>query len=180
MAKHKKKAPKQKAEDTAALLSQRLGESAQQVWLAGLGAFSRAQNEGGKLFDSLVKEGLVLEQNTRKLAGEQVEVMRETVEQNVGKARKRATDTWTRLEKVFEDRVHRALHRLEIPTRDDLSELQGRIDALQRELSGGKSTATRKAVSQKTAAKKAAAATGKPVRKRPAGAKTAPKTSGTK
>ena len=29
----------------------------QQIWLAGLGAFSRAEEEGTKLFDSLVKVG---------------------------------------------------------------------------------------------------------------------------
>ena len=46
-------------------LSKRLGESAQQVWLAGVGAFGRAQAEGTKLFETLVKEGLSLEQITR-------------------------------------------------------------------------------------------------------------------
>ena len=30
-------------------------ESAQQIWLAGLGAFSKAQSEGGKVFQALVK-----------------------------------------------------------------------------------------------------------------------------
>ena len=36
----------------------------QQIWLAGLGAFSRAEEEGNKLFDSLVKVGEELESKT--------------------------------------------------------------------------------------------------------------------
>ena len=54
-------------------LSKNLSESAQQVWLAGVGAFGRAQAEGSKLFETLVKEGLSLEQTTRKLAGGRVD-----------------------------------------------------------------------------------------------------------
>ena len=106
-------------------LSKRLGESAQQVWLAGVGAFGRAQAEGTKLFETLVKEGLSLEQITRKTAGGKAQAMRDAVESTVGQARERASDTWDRLEKVFEERVHRALRRLEVPSREDLSALIG-------------------------------------------------------
>ena len=139
-------------------LSKRLGESAQQVWLAGVGAFGRAQAEGTKLFDALVKEGLNLEQSTRKLAGGGVDAVRDAVETKVGAARERATDTWDRLEKVFEDRVQRALRRLEVPSRDDLSALIERVDALNAELRllrNGKAPAAKKPAK---AAKKAAPA----------------------
>jgi poly(hydroxyalkanoate) granule-associated protein len=147
-------------------LSKNLSESAQQVWLAGVGAFGRAQAEGGKLFETLVKEGLNLEQRTRKLAGGRVDAVRDAMEQTVGQARERATDTWDRLEKVFEDRVQRALRRLEVPSREDLSGLLDRVDALNAELRrlGGvgpvakRSTARRSA---KPAAKPAAAAPAK-------------------
>lgn len=115
-------------------LSKNLSESAQQVWLAGVGAFGRAQAEGSKLFETLVKEGLSLEQTTRKLAGGRVEAVRDAVESTVGQARERASDTWDRLEKVFEDRVQRALRRLEVPSREDLGALIDRVDALNAEL----------------------------------------------
>ena len=59
------------------MLAKRLGESAQQVWLAGVGAFGRAQAEGTKLFETLVKEGLSLEQVTRKAAGGKAQAMRD-------------------------------------------------------------------------------------------------------
>ena len=61
-------------------LSRSLSESAQQIWLAGVGAFSRAQAEGTKLFEALVKEGMTLEQTARKFAGGQADVVRDAVE----------------------------------------------------------------------------------------------------
>lgn len=115
-------------------LSKTLSESAQQVWLAGVGAFSRAQSEGTKLFEALVKEGLKLEKNALRFAGGRADAVRGAVESTVGQARERATDTWDRLEKVFEDRVQRALTKLGVPGRDDLSELSRKVDALTAEL----------------------------------------------
>lgn len=134
-------------------LSKNLSESAQQVWLAGVGAFGRAQAEGGKLFETLVKEGLNLEQRTRKLAGGRVDAVRDAMEQTVGQARERATDTWDRLEKVFEDRVQRALRRLEVPSREDLSGLLDRVDALNAELRrlGGVGPVSKRAASKRSA-----------------------------
>ncbi|KLD72860.1 phasin family protein [Xanthomonas hyacinthi] len=138
-------------------LSRRLGESAQQVWLAGVGAFGRAQAEGGKLFETLVKEGLTLEQSTRKLAGGGVDAVRDVVENRVGQARERAADTWDRLEKVFEDRVQRALRRLEVPSREDLGTLVDRVDALNAELRNlGSGRRARQAPAKPPAARKAA------------------------
>ena len=134
-------------------LSKNLSESAQQLWLAAVGAFGRAQAEGGKLFETLVKEGLNLEQRTRKLAGGRVDAVRDAMEQTVGQARERATDTWDRLEKVFEDRVQRALRRLEVPSREDLSGLLDRVDALNAELRrlGGVGPVSKRAASTRSA-----------------------------
>lgn len=109
-------------------------ESAQQIWLAGMGAFNRAQAEGGKLFESLVRDGLSLEQTARKLAGNRATVVRDVVEGHVGQARERAVDTWDKLEKVFEDRVQRALVKLGVPGRDDLNALTNRVERLTEEL----------------------------------------------
>src|SRR5437588_10275080 len=47
-------------------------ESAQQIWLAGLGAFSKAQEEGGKVFDTLVKEGMAIQRKTQAAAEEKI------------------------------------------------------------------------------------------------------------
>jgi poly(hydroxyalkanoate) granule-associated protein len=164
MAKLKKSAKRTSAGNAGAKaqaehLSNTLSESAQQIWLAGVGAFGRAQAEGTKLFEALVKEGLSLEQTARKFAGGRADVVRDAVESRVGQARERAADTWDRLEKVFEDRVQRALVKLGVPNREDLAALVDRVDALNGELRnlGGATakTARRKAPMKKAAVKKA-------------------------
>ena len=125
---------KQASQDQAERLGKSITESAQQIWLAGMGAFNRAQAEGGKLFESLVRDGLSLEQTARKLAGNGANVVRDVGEGRVGQARERAVDTWDKLEKVFEDRVQRALVKLGVPGRDDLNALTQRVERLTEEL----------------------------------------------
>lgn len=142
-----------------------LSESAQQIWLAGVGAFNRAQAEGNRLFEGLVKEGLNLEQTARRFAGQRAETVRDTVESTVGQARDRAADTWDRLEKVFEDRVQRALVQLGVPNREDLNGLSRRVDTLTAELrrqnAAPARTSARTVVAKKAAARKPAAASKK-------------------
>lgn len=161
MAKLKKSAKKSSAgvgpKAQAEHLSNTLSESAQQIWLAGVGAFGRAQAEGTKLFEALVKEGLSLEQTARKFAGGRADVVRDAVESRVGQARERAVDTWDRLEKVFEDRVQRALVKLGVPNREDLTALVDRVDALNaelRRLGDAPARSVRKTPTRKAAAKK--------------------------
>jgi poly(hydroxyalkanoate) granule-associated protein len=149
------------AQAQAERLSKSLSESAQQIWLAGVGAFGRAQAEGTKLFEGLVKEGLNLEQTARKLAGNRADVVRDAVENRVGQARERAVDTWDRLEKVFEDRVQRALVKLGVPGRDDLASLADRVDTLTAELrrvGGAPGTKPRRTTTSAAPVKKPAAA----------------------
>jgi poly(hydroxyalkanoate) granule-associated protein len=141
-------------------MSRSLLANAQHIWSAGVGAFSRAQGEGSKLFESLVKEGMNIEQHTRKLATGRVDAVRDAVENRVGVVRERATDTWDRLEKVFEERVQRALNRLGVPGREELSGLIARVDALTAALKqSGNAGKAKAAKSSKPAARKSAAKT---------------------
>ncbi|MAL03947.1 MAG: poly(hydroxyalcanoate) granule associated protein [Arenimonas sp.] len=173
MAKLKKNArakasPKRKPAASAADLqasveqvSRSIVGSAQQIWMAGMGAFHRAQGEGSKLFEALVHEGMSIEQNTRKMATGKVDAVRDAVEDRVGVVRERAVDTWDRLEKVFEDRVQRALNRLGVPGREDLAELNQRVQELNGELRkisrpGAKASTARKPAAKKASGKKAA------------------------
>ena len=85
--------------------AQTVRESAQQIWLAGLGAFAKAQAsgskfqaEGAKMFDALVKEGEARQSFVRKVTGKKV-----------AEAAAKASGTWDKLEQVFEDRVARSL-----------------------------------------------------------------------
>lgn len=136
----KKRTPAEAALRDARGVSQTVMDSAQQIWLAGLGAFVKAQAEGGKLFESLVKEGAALDAKTRKATDAKVAEARSSVEATLGQVRERSQETWDKLEKVFEDRVSRALGRLGVPDRDEIRSLSSKVDALAsevRKLHGG-------------------------------------------
>jgi poly(hydroxyalkanoate) granule-associated protein len=100
-------------------LSATIRESAQQIWLAGLGAFAKAQREGNKVFDALVRQGESIQQKTRKVAEDKVTEMAA-----------KATGTWDKLEQVFENRVARSLHSLGVPSKGDVAALAKRVAEL--------------------------------------------------
>lgn len=149
--------PKLKTRPTSAAAgdTRRIGksvmDSAQQIWLAGLGAFAKAQAEGGKLFESLVKEGAALDAKTRKFTEAKVGEARGNIEQTIGQVRERSQETWDKLEKVFEDRVSRALGRLGIPSHEELGTLTKRVEELAREVRklGDKPAAAKKAATKR-------------------------------
>lgn len=103
--------------------SKDLRKYTQQIWLAGLGAFARAEEEGGKLFDNLVKIGEDLEVKTREIADNTVGEVR-------GRVLEKATDTRERVERAFDDRITTALTRLGIPSQRDMDQINNRLDTL--------------------------------------------------
>lgn len=115
------------ADKTSALM-----DTAQQVWMAGMDALARAQSQGGKLFEALVKEGITLEQKTRRFATGKVDEVRDAVETKVEQVKERAADTWDKLETVFEARVSKALSNLGIPGREEMEALVERVEELNR------------------------------------------------
>jgi poly(hydroxyalkanoate) granule-associated protein len=94
-------------------------DSANQIWLAGLGAFAKAQEGGTKLFETLVEEGEKVQKRATKAAGDTLTEVKE-----------QATGTWGKLERVFEDRVSQALHGLNVPTKKDVDALSRRVSEL--------------------------------------------------
>ena len=143
-------------------------ESAQQIWLAGMGAFSKAQAEGGKVFEALVKEGVNLQRKTQSVAEEKLSGVTSKMTGMASEVQAKAGQQWDRLESIFEDRTAKALARLNVPTAKDIKELSARIDVLTAQLAsvGKAGPAVKAAVkaatkaapntAAKTAAKKAA------------------------
>ena len=111
-------------------LSRAVLESPRQIWLAGLGALSRAQAEGMKMFDALVKQGESVETRTRHAASTKAAAARHAAQAKAKEMQQMAGGTWDKLEKVFEDRVARALSRLGVHTQSDVDRLAERVDAL--------------------------------------------------
>ena len=140
-------------------------ESAQQIWLAGLGAFSKAQEEGGKVFETLVKEGVAIQRKTQAAAEEKLSEATSRMASMANDLSSKASGQWDKLENIFEDRVSRALNKLGVPTSKDIDMLVARIDELNRNVaklsarSGAAKTvrpAAKKAPSKRASARKAA------------------------
>lgn len=127
-------------------LAEAVRTSAQQIWQAGLGAFAKAQEEGGKVFAKLVKEGTELQKRTQKLAEDKVSDVTDTVTRVADTVGKQAAGSWDKLEKVFEERVSRSLKSLGVPTQQDIQSLTKRVEELSKAvntLSGKKTSAPR-------------------------------------
>lgn len=119
-------------ESSLKVIGKKIMEIPEQIWQAGLGAFQKAQEQGSKLFETLVKEGSALEAATTKFTNKRVQEVRGAVESTMSTVKDRAADTWDRLEKVFEDRVSKALGALGIPGRRDLEDLTRQVAELQK------------------------------------------------
>jgi poly(hydroxyalkanoate) granule-associated protein len=147
-------APKHSADMASAIK-----ESAQQIWQAGLGSFSKAQGEGGKMFEALVKEGLTVQRKTQAAAEEKISNKMAGMANDITS---KATSQWGKLEDIFEDRVAKALNKLGVPSAKDVDALIARIDELHKAVAkmGAKAPVASKAAAKtpaKPAAKKAAA-----------------------
>ena len=138
-------------------------DSAREIWLAGLGAFSVAQTESGKmieqgnkLFEKLVSEGVKIEKKTRNVAETAVGDIKGEMESTVESVRKQAVDNWDKLENIFENRVARVLGQLGVPTAEEVNKLSARVQTLSKKVTA-MSKPAKVAKPRKVAAKKPAA-----------------------
>ena len=134
-------------------------ESAQQIWLAGLGAFSKAQAEGGKVFETLVKQGKDLQRKTQSAAEGKLSEATDRMSSMANEISSKAAGQWDKLESIFENRVAKALNKLGVPSAKDISALTDRIDALNKSVQelGAKKPAAKRRATGGTAAKKVTA-----------------------
>jgi poly(hydroxyalkanoate) granule-associated protein len=143
---------------SAAQLADTVKQSAQQIWLAGLGAFSKAQEEGGKVFEALVKEGVSIQRKTQSAAEEKITEATSRMASMATDISSKASGQWDKLENIFEDRVSRALKKLGVPTHKEIDQLVARIDELNRSVQkmGARSSGSaRKTSAAKPSAKRA-------------------------
>ena len=108
--------------------------SANQIWMAGLGALSRTQEGGTKVFDELVREGSKLQgaalDTAQKVVRDALQGAQKSVNRKVDDVRGQATETWDSLEKIFQTRVQRALHQLGMPTAEEITALTRKVNEL--------------------------------------------------
>ncbi len=114
-----------------------LTESANKIWLAGLGALAVAEEEGGKLFTNLVKRGRQYESKV-PMPAMNLGVIHDT--------RDKATATFEKLSKTVDAQVTATLHRLGVPTRDEIAMLSKRVETLTASVEKLKTRTTRAVV----------------------------------
>ena len=159
------------AKKSPAQLPGAVKDSAQQIWLAGLAAFTKAQNEGGKVFETLAKEGLSIQRKKQAAAEEKITEATSKMANMATGITSKATGQWDKLENIFEERVAKALNKLGVPSSKDVDALIARIDELNKNV---QQLSAKAAASAKSGAPKTAAA--KPARKSaPKSAKSAAK-----
>ena len=139
-----------------AAMSDNVKEQAQQIWLAGLGAFAKAQEDGTKAFEKLVSDGITMQRKVSATAEEKLAEATQKATQAAHTLSERATGQWGKLEGIFEERVAKALHSLGLPSAAEMQALHARVEELEAKLGARTKAASKKASkpSVKPAAKK--------------------------
>ncbi len=150
-------------------LSSSVKDSAQLIWQAGLGAFNKAQAEGTKAFEALVKEGVSFQRKTQSAAEEKMTEATSKISDMASGISSKATGQWDKLETIFEERVAKALNKLGVPSGKDINALIHRIDELNKSVQ----KLSAKTSSSPAAAKKTVKSAAKVAAKRAAPRKTA-------
>lgn len=111
-------------------------DSAQDIWLAGLGAFSTANEEGGKLFKQLVKKGTSVQKENKVRINELSEKVEAFTED--------AKDAVKNLSAPIEAGITSAMQRLGVPTRSEIMTLTKRVEELTKAVAKAKTAAEAK------------------------------------
>ena len=122
------------SQDDNSKAADRIKDSAQQIWLAGLGAFAKMQQEGSKAFEALVKDGAGMQKKTQQAAEETLAQAQQRMAGFASEFGTKAAGQWGKLENIFEERVARALASLGVPTAEEFAALKARVEELEDEL----------------------------------------------
>lgn len=109
-------------------------QPAQHIWLAGLGAMAKAQEQGTKAIEALVNDGLAFQRKSQAEAQQRLHEATERLSHIANDFGQQTSGRVDRLEHLFEDRVAKALHRLGMPTLQDMHLLNERIARLEAQL----------------------------------------------
>ncbi|MEM7481818.1 MAG: phasin family protein [Acidobacteriota bacterium] len=141
-------------------------DSAHRIWLAGLGALTTVEEQGSKLFKSLVERGKSMEKEGRKTVGK----AKDKVEVEFDRAKDKVEEGVGKVGETVEQTLSDALHRFGVPTRDEIHTLVTRVEELNKKVDdlrkAPRTTTARKPAARKPAARKPAAR--KPAAKKPA------------
>lgn len=180
-------ASKKKIEKDTSTWVNEVEKYSRQIWLAGLGAYSKVSKDGEKLFDGLVTDGEKAEKLAKAEVTKQVGAVKTSVgsaKSKVEEVKEKALGKWSELEDAFDKRLNSAISRLGVPSRNEVKALHSKVEVLTKQiekLTGVSAQSVKPAVkavakvaAAKPAAKPAVKAVAKPAAK-PAAAKPAVK-----
>ncbi|MBP8184823.1 MAG: phasin family protein [Pseudomonas sp.] len=162
-------ASKKKIEKETTTWVNEVEKYSRQIWLAGLGAYSKVSKDGEKLFDGLVTDGEKAEKLAKAEVTKQVGAVKTSVgsaKSKVEEVKEKALGKWSELEDAFDKRLNSAISRLGVPSRNEVKALHSKVEVLTKQiekLTGVSAQSVKPAV--KAVAKVAAA---KPAVKKPA------------
>ncbi|MGN2388885.1 phasin family protein [Pseudomonas syringae] len=124
---------KKKIEDEQASTLSDVRLYARKIWLAGLGAYSRVNEEGTQYVKALIRTGEQTEKEvlktvdeTRVAANSEIE----SIKGEVSGVKGRVDAQLGRIEGAFDRRVAKALNRIGIPSKHDVDTLSAKLDEL--------------------------------------------------
>lgn len=149
------RAAKAKTSATAVAVKDNIVETGHNIWLAGLGALSRTQSEGPRIFQELVEEGAEYDKRARTASKQMLDSalkqVRGAVDSRMEGVRDKTSETWENIEQIFQSRVQRALQQLGVPTADEIHMLSNKVDQLTRSVrSLGNKRETRSPITRKS------------------------------
>ncbi|MEG0967998.1 MAG: phasin family protein [Pseudomonas sp.] len=103
------------------------------IWLAGLGIYSKIDQDGNKLFESLVKDGEKAEKQA-KGSVDAAKASAKSATSRVGDVKDRALGKWSELEEAFDKRLNSAISRLGVPSRNEVKALHQQVDTLTKQI----------------------------------------------
>jgi poly(hydroxyalkanoate) granule-associated protein len=130
-------AGKQKGEAQTASWVGEVEKYSRQIWLAGLGAYSKVSHDGEHLFDTLVADGVKAEALVKAEVSKQLGAVKSSVgsaRSKVELVKEKAMGKWNELEEAFDKRLHSAIGRLGLPEHSELKALHSKVDALTKQL----------------------------------------------
>jgi len=155
--------------ETSSLIGE-VEKYSRQIWLAGLGAYSKISKDGNKLFDTLVKDGEKAEKQAKSEVDKQVDAVKssaQSAKSKVAEVKGIALGKWSELEEAFDKRLNSAISRLGVPSRNEVKELNSKIDDLTRKIEKFAGVSAKSSAKPVAAAKPAVKAAAKPAAPKP-------------
>ncbi len=103
-----------------------LSGRAREVWLAGLGALASVEQEGTKVFKSLVDKG----EDFEKRGKDQIDEIYSDVSEKYKEIEGKVKSKFNKAEDELDENLQELIHKMGVPTQDEIKELTTQVEKL--------------------------------------------------